>query len=121
MGSITLYDSPTFNKKDVNPRHKYAMQPIVIKTINKDGFGDYQDGLVPTVEQPENPGNLGVLGNENEPLLNTALGLINGNARFFPQDDKKFGKEFKNSKSLHRFGNDMYINNDSEMILPIIK
>lgn len=121
VGSITLYDSPTFNKKDVNPRHTYAMQPIVIKTINKDGFGDYQDGLVPTVEQPENPGNLGVLGNENEPLLNTALGLINGNARFFPQDDKKFGKEFKNSKSLHRFGNDMYINNDSELILPIIK
>ena len=121
VGSITLYDSPTFNKKDVNTRHTYAMQPIVIKTINKDGFGDYQDGLVPTVEQPENPGNLGVLGNENEPLLNTALGLINGNARFFAQDDKKFGKEFKNSKSLQRFANDTYINNDVELILPIIK
>lgn len=121
VGSITLYDSPTFNKKDVNTRHTYAMQPIVIKTINKDGFGDYQDGLVPTVEQPENPGNLGVLGNENEPLLNTALGLINGNARFFAQDDKKFGIEFKNSKSLQRFGNDMYINNDSELSFPIIK
>lgn len=121
VGSITLYDSPTFNKKDANPRHKYAMQPIVIKTINKDGFGEYQDGLIPNVEQPENPGNLGVLGNENEPLLNTALGVINGNARFIPQDGKKFGREFKNSKSLQRFGNDMYINNDNRIILPIIK
>lgn len=121
VGSITLYDSPTFNKKDVNPRHTYAMQPIVIKTINKDGFGEYQDGLVPTVLQAENSGNLGVLGNENEPLLSTALGLINGSGKFTPQDNQRFGKEFKSSKSLQRFGNDMYINNDNGIILPNIK
>ena len=121
VGSITIYDSPTFNKKDVNPRHKYAMQPIVIKTINKDGFGEYQDGLVPTVVQPENSGNLGVLGDENEPLLSTALGLITGNAKFTPQNNQNFGKEFKSSKSLQRFGNDMYINNDNGIILPNIK
>ena len=121
VGSITLYDSPTFNKKDVNPRHKYAMQPIVIKTINKDGFGDYQDGLVPTVVQSENSGNLGVLGDENEPLLSTALGLITGNAKYTPQNNQHFGKEFKSSKSLQRFGNDMYINNDYGIILTQIK
>ena len=121
VGSITIYDSPTFNKKDVNPRHKYAMQPIVIKTINKDGFGEYQDGLVPTIVQSENSGNLGVLGDENEPLLSTALGLITGNAKFNPQNNHNFGKEFKSSKSLQRFGNDMYINNDNGIILPNIK
>lgn len=121
VGSITLYDSPTFNKSDVNSRHKYAMQPIVIKTINKDGFGDYQDGLLPTVVQAENPGNLGVLGNENEPFLSTALGLINGNARSITQNKSQFGKEFKTSKALVRFGNDMYINTDDVFILPFIK
>ncbi|MDD3003893.1 S41 family peptidase [Flavobacterium sp.] len=113
VGSVTLYDSPTFNKQNVNPRHKYAMQPIVIKTINKDGFGDYQNGIVPDINLPENAGNLGVLGNENEPLLNTALGLITGDAKFAPQTNRVGSKEFKNSKSLIRFGNEMYIDNSN--------
>ncbi|CAM3962640.1 S41 family peptidase [Flavobacterium antarcticum] len=121
VGSITLYDSPTFNKENVNPRHKYAMQPLVIKTINKDGFGEYQDGIIPTVEQPENPGNLGVLGNQSEPLLQTALGLIEGNGRTAPSNLRKFGQEFKSSKSLQHFGNEMYINNNTEITLPIFK
>lgn len=121
VGSITLYDSPTFNKQGVNTRHKYAMQPIVIKTINKDGFGDYQNGIAPTNEQAENPGNLGILGNETEPFLQTALNLINGNARFFPANQQYFGKEFKSSKALQRFGNDMYIKNDNLEFLQEIK
>lgn len=121
VGSITLYDSPSFNKAGVSPRHKYAMQPIVIKTINKDGFGDYQNGLVPTNEQAENPANLGVLGDITEPLLQTALNLIYGNARFLPENQQNFGKEFKSSKSLQRFGNDMYIKNDNATFLQNIK
>lgn len=121
VGSITLYDSPSFNKKDLNPRHKFAMQPIVIKTVNKDGFGDYQNGIIPTFEQSENPGNMGVLGNTNELLLSTALGLISGNAKLTPRDSQHFGKEFINSKSEQHFGNDMYINTNSLINLPIIK
>jgi C-terminal processing protease CtpA/Prc len=121
VGSVTLYDSPTFNKKDVNPKHKYAMQPIVIKTINKDGFGEYQNGLIPTVEQAENPGNFGVIGNENEPLLSIALGLITGNERLLPKTNLHIGKEFKSSKSLQRFGNEMYITIDNPIFLQNIK
>jgi hypothetical protein len=121
VGSVTLYDSPTFSKENRNSRHKFAMQPIVIKTINKDGFGEYQDGLIPTHVQPENPGNMGVLGSENESYLSIALGLINGDGRYILQDENQFGKELQNSKSLQRFGNDMYINNDDLFILPIIK
>ena len=121
VGSITLYDSPTFNKKDLSPRHKFAMQPIVIKTVNKDGFGDYQNGIIPTFEQSENPENMGVLGNSNESLLNTALGLINGNAKIIPRDSQQFGKEFINSKSAQRFGNEMYIDTNNLIYLPIIK
>jgi len=121
VGSVTLYDSPTFNKENRNPRHKFAMQPIVIKTINKDGFGDYQDGIIPTNLQPENPGNMGILGNEDEPYLSTALGLISGSGRLIPQDTQSFGKEFRSSKSLQRFGNDMYINIDNEIMLPLFQ
>jgi C-terminal processing protease CtpA/Prc len=109
VGSVTLYDSPSFNKENVNKNHKYAMQPIVIKTVNKDGFGEYQDGILPTTELAENPGNMGILGNENEPFLSTALGLINGNARTFQHDSRRFGNEFKSSKALQSFGNEMYI------------
>ncbi|MBC7641670.1 MAG: peptidase S41 [Flavobacterium sp.] len=77
-GSITLYDSPNFSKTGVNPHHKYAMQPLVLKTSNKAGFGDYEKGLSPTVNNVfvENLNNLGVLGQANEPLLQKALDLI---------------------------------------------
>jgi C-terminal processing protease CtpA/Prc len=121
VGSVTLYDSPNFNKGNRNPRHKFAMQPIVIKTVNKDGFGDYQNGIVPTTIQSENPGNMGILGNEDEPYLSTALGLISGSGRLIPQDAQSFGKEFSSSKSLQRFGNEMYININNEIMLPLFE
>ncbi|HRN98754.1 MAG TPA: S41 family peptidase [Flavobacterium sp.] len=81
VGSITLYDSPNFQKENVNPRHRYAMQPIVVKTVNKNGFGDYTTGLAPDVVQPEDLANLGELGNPTEPLLETAIAIITGSGR----------------------------------------
>jgi hypothetical protein len=121
VGSVTLYHSPTFGKENRNSNHKFAMQPIVIKTINKDNFGDYQDGLVPTNIQSENPANMGILGNEDEPYLNTALELISGSGRSIPQDAQSFGEEFRSSKSLQRFGNDMYININNEIMVPLFQ
>ena len=109
VGSITLYDSPDFSRNDRSRRHKYAMQPLVIKTINKDGFGEYQDGLQPTVLLKENLGNLGQLGDSTEPLLSTALGLITGNARMMRRNPEKTTNDFKDSKSMRRFATDMYI------------
>lgn len=109
VGSITLYDSPSFSKEGRNRTHKYAMQPLVLKTINKDGFGDYQDGLQPTIELPEDIGNLSQLGNSQEPLLSTALGLISGNARMIKSQPHNVGKDFKNSKSMKPFATDMYV------------
>lgn len=76
VGSVTLYDSPGFSKANRSNKHKYAMQPIVLKTVNNAGFGDYQNGLQPNFPFIENLGNLGVLGNENEPLLSVALNQI---------------------------------------------
>src|SRR5690606_25817068 len=37
VGSITLYDSANFRKEGASPAHKYAMQPIVLKIVNRDG------------------------------------------------------------------------------------
>ncbi|RZK11933.1 MAG: peptidase S41 [Flavobacterium sp.] len=109
VGSITLYDSPDFSKDDRNRRHKYAMQPLVFKTINKDGFGEYQDGLPPTVLLKEDIGNLSQLGNPAEPLLSTAIGLITNNARMLKSSPQKATSDFKDSKSMKRFATDMYV------------
>ena len=85
VGSITLYDSPNFGKANRSSKHKYAMQPIVLKTVNNAGFGDYQNGLQPNFTFTENLSNLGVLGNTDEPLLNVALNQIMASGKVIPQ------------------------------------
>lgn len=110
MASVTLYDSPSYLNKDKrSTKHKYAMQPLVLKTTNRDDFGDYQDGLQPTVKLPENPGNMGELGNQAEPLLSTAIGLITANGRMVKRNPENKAIEFKDSKSMKRFATDMYV------------
>ena len=87
VGSITLYDSPNYGKQNANPNHKYAMQPIVLKVLNKDNFGEYQTGISPDAGNAlnENLGNLGALGDINELYLAKALNLASLN-RQFPQN-----------------------------------
>lgn len=111
VGSITLYDSPTFNKSDVNPSHKYAMQPIVLKIVNKDGNGDYTTGIAPTTSLPENFNNLGVLGDVNEPLLSNAINQIMGSGKRFPPVPDVIIRDFVDSKSINPLGSEMYIDN----------
>lgn len=106
--SITLYDSPTFGKEGRSTSHKYAMQPLVLKTANKLGFGDYQNGLNPTFLLKEDLGNLSELGNTDEPLLSQALGIIAGGGRMSSPNFKQFS-EFEDSKSMQPFGNDMHL------------
>ena len=80
QASFLLYDAPApnFSRAQVNPNHRYAMLPLVFKTANAAGNTDYVDGLIPDIEQFEDYSNLGVLGNENEPLLATAIAAITG-------------------------------------------
>jgi len=77
VGSITLYDYIN-NSTEKNPNHKYAMQPIVLKIANSNGFADYTDGLIPNSLITEDKFNLGILGDINEPLLSEALSKITG-------------------------------------------
>jgi carboxyl-terminal processing protease len=73
QASITLYDSPNFQKQGANPGHLYALQPLVAITVNKDNQRVPSTGLTPTIEVKENVSNYGVLGDVNEPLLAAAL------------------------------------------------
>lgn len=122
VGSITLYDSPTFDKENRNPNHRYAMQPIVLKIVNAVGFGDYQNGLVPTFQQKESALNLGVLGTTSEPLLSTAIAKITGvTARLKPQTAGVEFKSVSNSKSIHEFQNQMYLEKVPEGLSKLLK
>jgi hypothetical protein len=109
VGSITLYDSPTFAKQNVNPNHKFAMQPIVLKIIDKNGFGDYTAGISPTFLLPENLNDLGILGNVNEPLLNAAINQIIANGRMMPQVPSVFERDFTDAKAINPLRTEMYI------------
>jgi len=92
QGSTTLYDSPDFSRNNVNIGHRYAMQPLILKSVNANGFTDYVNGLTPTIQQKEDFFNLGTLGNPEEPLLQTAINAILGEGRAFPSSS--FTREF---------------------------
>ena len=109
VGSVTLYDSLSFGKQGRSNRHKYAMQPICFKIVNSAGFGEYQNGISPPTPQPENLGDLGVLGEPTEPLLSMAISQITSVGRRRMQQPDKTFEPFKDRKSMQRFGTEMYI------------
>ncbi len=113
VGSVTLYDSRNFTRNNVSGSHTYAMQPIVLKIVDKNGFGEYSQGIAPTVQQGEDYGNMGVIGSPDEPLLATAVGLITGGGRPWGQSYKEH-KNFNDSKTMRRFGTEMYRDNVPE-------
>ena len=84
VGSITLYDYTDNDQQTKNPKHKYAMQPIVLKIANSENFADYNYGLEPDIEYREKASNLGTIGDKTEPLLSLALNHISGSS------EKKF-------------------------------
>jgi len=121
VGSVTLYDSPTFGKGNRNPNHRYAMQPIVLKIVNSAGFGDYQSGLIPNYALKENIGNLDVLGNTTEPLLSTAIAKITGTGKMMQPSKAKEFDYFKDSKSINGLQNQMYLNKAPEGLLKALE
>ena len=76
QASVTLYDSPDFSLNGVNSSHTYALQPLVLKTLNSQGVTDYYNGLNPDILADESSSNLGIIGDVNEPLLSLALSHI---------------------------------------------
>lgn len=83
VGSITLYDSPKTDytsETRANPAHKFAMQPIVFQSFNKNGESDYTQGFKPEIEVDESNywNNILPLGDPSEALLKAALNDIRG-------------------------------------------
>lgn len=122
-GSITLYDSPTFGTNNRNPNHRYAMQPLVLKIADKNGNGEYQDGIAPieSLRQSENVANLGILGDQNEPYLNTAINDILANGRIGNPYIESKDLQVENSKSMRQLSNEMYIEKVPEGLFQILQ
>jgi len=102
-GSITVKDY--IDDDNVNPNHKYAMQPIVTKSGNSVGYADFDNGLIPDIELKERISNLGVLGDTEERMLKTAIDHIFGNLTSIARSsilNESFGVELINYSELKR-------------------
>ncbi|QTE23146.1 S41 family peptidase [Polaribacter cellanae] len=116
VGSITLYDSEnlTRNGKNLNVKHTYAMQPIVLEITNKDGK-NYPKGINPKTDfngiiLAEDVENLGILGERSDPLLNRTLTYISTGMKPFGKNKASFTptEEIFNSKLATPASNNMY-------------
>ena len=117
VGSITLYDSDDYTKGNptLSQNHTYAMQPIVLEiknSIDQNEPNGFTPGVtLPGIEFPEDYGNLGVLGERSDPLLDRTLVYIATGARinFVNEIDKARTIEVSNSKLATPSGNNMYV------------
>lgn len=104
QASVTLYDSPDFQREGVNENHTYAIQPLIFKSANSAGRSDYVNGLAPDVSYNEDLNNLGILGETSEPLLQAALNHLQGK----PQETKSKAAK-KAEEKFEKIGQgDMY-------------
>jgi hypothetical protein len=58
---------------------------LVFKSADKLGNSNYANGIQPTISYVEDIGNLGVLGEESDPLLHIALEHIRGRSVNLPK------------------------------------
>ncbi|QOD61328.1 peptidase S41 [Polaribacter haliotis] len=116
VGSITLYDSDDLsrNGENLNAKHTYAMQPIVLEITNKDGE-NYPNGIIPEtnftgINLEENIGDLGVLGERSDPLLDRTLTYITTGNKPFGKKRASFiaTEEIFNSKLATPASNNMF-------------
>ena len=106
--SITLYDSENFGRDDANPNHLYAMQPIVLESVNSLDQND-KDGYEPDIEVFEDLSNMGILGDPNETLLSFALNdIVGGAAKFEGWKYPEF-ETFTHSKLFTPAADNMFV------------
>ena len=84
VASMTLYDYKDNGVYDtiaggkVSAKHKYAMQPIILKVANKDGVSDFYNGFTPDyiISEYDYLGKFKQFGDITEPLLHAAINNV---------------------------------------------
>jgi len=117
--SVTMVDDRESNfgpyvynperKNQIKQGNSWAIQPLIGRNENADGFSDYTEGLVPDFELEEDLENLGVLGDPNEPLLAKAIEQITGASGKRDFTVKTPAEMFTNSKMFTPLKDHMYI------------
>lgn len=117
--SVTMVDDRESNfgpyvynperKNQIKQGNSWAIQPLIGRNENADGFSDYTDGLVPDFELEEDLENLGVLGDQNEPLLAKAIEQITGASGKRDFTVKTPARMMTNSKMFSPLKDNMYI------------
>ncbi len=76
-GAITLYDADDYNFELKNETHTLAIQPIVLSFLNNNDE-TYENGFSPNIDLclQENAIELGVLGEDSDPILQRVLNYI---------------------------------------------
>lgn len=106
VGSFTIKDYDDFG--NLNPNHKWALQPITLKIANSLGVSDYVDGFAPNFYAEEDIANLLPFGDENEPMLKAALDAIAGVAQFKTYEPRMHYEKVADSKDLVPHKKEMY-------------
>lgn len=102
-----IYRSDRENK--INPSNRWAMQPLMGRNENSEGFSDYTSGLTPDVVLAEDLADLGVLGDINEPLFARAIQEITGASAKKDFSVKIPVNEISNSKMFTPLKDNMYL------------
>ena len=74
------YGSVTIDDWEQPKRHNWAMQPLVLKYANAQGFTDFTEGIEPDYDIQDNLLEAKPFGSIEDPMLGKALELITGTA-----------------------------------------
>jgi carboxyl-terminal processing protease len=109
VGSITIKDIDSHGV--INPDHKWALQPIIMKAVNSAGLSDYKNGFAPTLEVQEDLRILLPFGNTEETLLKATINYIKGITKKSSSSTSGLDiEEIADSKDFVPHSKEMYFN-----------
>lgn len=114
--SRTFYDSPSLNRENLNPNHRYVLQPLIFRTNNANSQIVPSFGILPTpgFEAVEDETNLGVLGDPEEPLFKLAIDDIVGRNTTSAKRVKRFSHKTIGNQSMYTPNYQrMYVNSNT--------
>ncbi len=110
-----LYSAKRVGK--IKSNNRWAIQPLLGRNENADGFSDYTAGLEPDFPLKEDLSNLRVFGDLNEPLLAKALQQITGTVSAKMDFSVTLPMETLTSSKMHTpISDNMYVTD-----LPVIR
>ncbi|MGP1990301.1 S41 family peptidase [Zobellia laminariae] len=106
-GNNYIYSAERASK--INSKNKWAIQPLLGRNENAEGFSNFTSGLLPDEPLQEDITNMGVLGDLKEPYLAKAIELITGSSAKGIQKVELPIETMTNSKMFTPLKDNMYV------------